>query len=149
MKVIRNSKNIWNHRKFGITLLSEMWSQFFFTFTSNIRFMSFCMEFGKMTLLFIFHLLYNLITSTFCNDRNICSCALFVLAYEAKTKATFFKLWHVSFTLIFTTCLQLHTVLKYHHIIVQTKYLKDYFKKSISMSIFFKKIIISVWSHKF
>lgn len=103
MKVIRNSKNIWNHRKFGITLLFETWSHFFFSFTSNIRFMSFCMEFGKMTLLLILHLLYNLITSTFCNDRNMCSCALFVLAQcEAKIKARFFKLWHVSFTFIFT-----------------------------------------------
>lgn len=68
---------------------------FFFTLAWNIRFMSICMQsFEKMALLlFFFYLCYNLITPTFFNNINICSCVHYVLAFEATSKARYLKFW--------------------------------------------------------
>lgn len=72
-----------NQSKIGITLFIEMWPQRFFYFYMKHW------EDGNTT---IFSLRYNWITPTLCNNINISSCVDYVLVYDAKSKAIFFKL---------------------------------------------------------
>lgn len=72
-----------NQSKIGITLFIEMCPQRFLLLHETL---------GGWQYYYYFYLCYNWITPTLCNDINISSCVDYVLVYDAKSKAIFFKL---------------------------------------------------------